>query len=169
MPVSNVGPYIKIPMAEPIAPPIAPPPKHDMGGKKLFGGPKAPPTAPTGPSQQDILLLTTRLRVAEERYSDLRRKLQLVEQNMIMYHKKSIADNKRTQSDMLEIKRTIRAMEDKIIMAIKELQLTARKEDVDIMRRYVEMWNPVKFATIDQVEKIVDESLGKHHEEMHEE
>jgi len=154
-------------MAEPIAPPISAPAPH--AGKKLFGGPKAPiPIAP-GPSQQDILLLTTRLRVAEERYTDLRRKLQLVEQNMLAHHKKSVSDSKRFQGEMLEMKRTLRAVEDKLVLVIKELQLTARKEDVDVMTRYVELWNPVRFASLDQVEKVVNEKLNQHHEEMHEE
>ena len=125
--------------------------------------------APPAHSQQDILLLTTRLRVAEERYIDLRRKLQLVEQNMLAHHKKYLLDSKRVQGDMLEMKRTLRSMGDKLVMTIKELQLTARKEDVDVMRRYVELWNPVRFASVDQVEKIVDERLKEHHEEMHEE
>jgi hypothetical protein len=120
-------------------------------------------------SQNDLTVLNTRLRVSEERYSDLRRKLQFIEQNVLAFQKKTASDFKTVQSDVLDLKRMVREMQERIIMAIKELQLTARKEDVDVMKRYVEMWDPVRFATMDQVEKIIDEKLGKHSEEMHEE
>jgi hypothetical protein len=117
----------------------------------------------------ELTLLATRLRVSEERYADLRRKLQLIEQNMLAHQKKSLMDAKHGQTDLLELKKTVRVMEDRIILAIKELQLTARKEDVDVLKRYVEMWDPLRFVSNDQVERIVDEKLGKHTEELHEE
>ena len=121
------------------------------------------------PAQNEMTVINTRLRVSEERYTDLRRKMQLIEQNMLTNQKKAQSELKTIQSDVLEIKRQLREMQDRLVMAIKEIQLTARKEDVDVMKRYVEMWDPVRFATVEQVEKIVDEKLGKHHEEMHEE
>ena len=124
-----------------------------------------PPTS----AQNDMTILNTRLRVSEERYTDLRRKMQLMEQNILSNQKKTQSDFKSLQTDMIEMKRQLREMQDRLIMTIKELQLTARKEDVDVMKRYVEMWDPVRFATMDQIDKIVDEKLGKHHEEMHEE
>jgi hypothetical protein len=68
------------------------------------------------------------------------------------------------QTDLMEVKRTIQAVEDRIITIIKEIRLTARKEDIDVMKRYLELWDPVKFVTHEQVDKIVDEKLGKHEE-----
>lgn len=119
--------------------------------------------------ESELTLLATRLRVSEERYADLRRKLQLIEQNMLAHQKKSAMDEKHAQADLLEMKKTLRAMEDRLVMVIKELQLTARKEDVDVLKRYVELWDPIRFISHEQAEKIVDEKLGKHSEEMHEE
>ncbi len=119
--------------------------------------------------QQDVTMLTTRLRVAEERYSDLRRKLQLIEQNMLGHQKKALMDAKNAQTDLMEMKKTLRVVEDRVVMAIKELQLTARKEDVDVLKRYIEMWDPIRFVSHDQVDKLIDEKLGVHKEEMHEE
>jgi hypothetical protein len=119
--------------------------------------------------QTDTNVLNTRIRVSEERYSDLRRKLQLIEQNMLAHQKKVIGDFKNVQADVLEMKRSLRLIEDRVITAIKELQMTARKEDVDVLKRYVEMWDPLRFVSQEQVEKLIDEKLGAHKEEMHEE
>jgi hypothetical protein len=137
-------------------------------GSNLFGAPRQSLESDTS-VQQDIAVLSTRLRVAEERYADLRRKLQLIEQNMLMHQKKAVLESKNVSVDVMEIKRTVRAMEDKVIMAIKDLQLTARKEDVDVLKRYVEMWDPIRFVSYDQAEKLIDEKLGKHTDDMHEE
>ncbi len=130
--------------------------------KKGFFGQKAPPPPPDiGGMTDQLNMLGARVRIGEERYSELRKKLLVVEQNMLSNHKKAITEIKSLQSDITEIKRTIQAVEDKIIMIIKELRLTARKEDIDVMKRYLDLWDPVKFITHDQVEKIIDEKLGK--------
>ena len=134
----------------------------------LFAAPRAAPEADAS-YQNDSNILNTRLRVSEERYSDLRRKLQLIEQNLLAHQKKVVGEFKNVQADILEMKRSLRVIEDRVIMAIKELQLTARKEDVDVLKRYVEMWDPLRFVTQDQVEKLIDEKLGRHTEDMHEE
>lgn len=147
--------------------PFGAPPKK---GKGLFGSkPKLAQHMPDTGMRSDMTVINTRLRVSEERSSDLRRKLQVIESNMLSHHKKVLTEVKVLKSDILAVKRQIRQVEERIVMVIKELQLTARKEDVDIMTKYVEMWNPVRFVGYEQVEKIVDEKLAEHHEEMHEE
>jgi hypothetical protein len=50
-------------------------------------------------------------------------------------------------------------MENRIIMIIKELRMSAKKEEVDGLKKYVELWEPVKFVTQNQVEKIVEEKV----------
>ncbi len=131
-------------------------------GGGLFGGGKHPPEH-EGPSigflTQEISNLSTRLRVLEERSSNMRKKQQLVEQNMLSHRKRFTEEVDLLKDEIDEIKRTIREIETKIIMIIKELRLTAKKEDVDIIKKYVEMWEPVNFVTQNQVEKIVKEFI----------
>jgi len=133
-----------------------------------FGlGPPLPPPAKQQakprmdvPSEQ-LNAIAARVRISEERYGELRKMLLVVEQNMISNHKKAMNEVKSLQNEFNEIKRTISAVEDKIITIIKELRLTARKEDIDVLKRYLELWDPVKFITNEQVEKIIDEKLGR--------
>ena len=130
-----------------------------------LGPPWPPPPAkqqpkPSEPTEQ-LTTITARVRVSEERYGELRKMLLVVEQNMLSNHKKAMNEIKALQGEMNEMKRVISVIEDKIITIIKELRLTARKEDIDVLKRYLELWDPVKFVTSDQVEKIVDEKLGR--------
>ncbi len=133
--------------------------------KGFFAGKTPPPMPDISGMTEQINSMAARVRIGEERYGELRKKLLLIEQNMLSNNKKAMMEIKSLQTDLLEMKRTTQAVEDKIIMVIKELRLTARKEDIDIMKRYLELWNPVKFITHDQVDKIIDEKLGKPEEQ----
>ncbi len=132
--------------------------------KGLFAAKTPPPMPDISGMTEQINAMSARVRIGEERYGELRKKLLLIEQNMLGNQKKAMMEIKTLQTDLMEMKHTIQAVEDRIIMVIKELRLTARKEDVDVMKRYLELWDPVKFITHDQVEKIIDEKLGKNEE-----
>ena len=144
----------------PEAPNPAGPPK-----KGLFTAKTPPPMPDVSGMTDQINAMAARVRIGEERYSELRKKLLVVEQNMLTNHKKAMSEIKALQTDIIELKRAIQTVEDRIITIIKELRLTARKEDIDIMKRYLELWDPVKFVTHDQVEKIIDEKLCKPEEQ----
>ncbi len=149
---------------ETFAPPFAGPVPEPA--KKGFFSPKAQaPPLETSEMQEKVNVLAARLRIAEERDSEIRKKLLVVEQNMLSNNKKAMAEVKSVQTEINEVKRTIQAVEDKMISIIKELRLMARKEDIDVMKRYLELWDPVKFITAERVEKIIDEKLGKHEDE----
>ncbi len=135
----------------------------------------ADPNAPPNPSQagrialpeatapaDQVNIISARLRISEERFSEMRKKQLLLEQNMLTNHKKAMQEIKTLQDEFNDLKRTIQTVEDRIITVIKELRLTARKEDIDVMKRYLELWNPASFVRTETVEKIIDEKLGKH-------
>lgn len=149
-------PEEKTPMPGEPKPP-SPPPK-----KGLFGEKKAPTPSPEvfGLAEQ-INNLAARIRISEERIGDLRRRLQFVEQNMIQNHKKAVNDIKMVNDDVHDIKHTITEIQDRIITIIKELRLTARKEDINVLKRYIELWDPVKFVTAEHAEKIAREILAE--------
>ena len=80
---------------------------------------------------------------------------------MLSNHKKALIDIKSANSEIDELRHKLESTKEKVITIIKELRLTARKNDVDVMKRYIELWNPVKFVTEDQAEKIAREILNK--------
>ena len=137
----------------------------DIGGKKpggLFGGGK-PVQKPEGPSlnylSQELTNMSTRLRVLEERNSNMKKKQELIEQNVLSHRKKNTGEVDLLKDEIDEIKRQLKEVESRIIMIIKEIQLGAKKEDVDSLTKYIEMWEPVNFVTQNQVESIVQEKI----------
>jgi len=143
------------------------PPPIGMGERKpVLFKPKqsADSFAAEQPVREELNSLSTRLRLSEERYIDLRRKIQLIEQNMLSSHKRSMTEIKSAISDIVSLRKTVEDVENKMILTIKELQLTAKKEDVDVIRKYFELWSPVSFATVNQVDKMIKEAFEEQKE-----
>lgn len=120
---------------------------------------KEPPSAQPTNQQEVINSINTRVRLAEERTMELRRKITLIEHNVLKMSKKITQDNKLLRDELTDTKQSIRNIEDRLIAVIKELQITPKKEDVDLVKKYVEYWNPVKFVTIDKIEEYVRDAL----------
>ncbi|MEM4282175.1 MAG: hypothetical protein QW559_02105 [Candidatus Woesearchaeota archaeon] len=136
--------------------------------KRLFKS-KMPETTELSSLREELLSLSTRLRVSEERYVDFRRKLQLLEQNLLSNHKRVMEEIKLLLSETTELKKKIDEIENKLLLIVKELQLTAKREDVEVMKKYFELWSPVSFATISQVEKMIAEALQERQGDAEEE
>ena len=128
-----------------------------IGG--LFGKKKEE----VGPQVSDVLVqvneLGRRLRILESRYTELNRKAQVTEKNMLAERKRITNELKTDDSDILDLKKDINDLKTKMDMVIAELKNFAAKEDIEAIRKYVELWQPVNFVTRKEVEKIVKEVL----------
>lgn len=122
---------------------------------------KQPPLPDFSDINEQLTAVAARARVGEQRAMDLSRKLQVIEQNMLSNHKRALDEIKIIRSELIELKHANHVIEDRILTVVKELRLLASKETVDVLKKYLEIWNPVKFVTQDQVEKMIDEKLGK--------
>ncbi len=95
------------------------------------------------------------LRTLEERYNTLVRRIQVLEQNILGSNKKASAEVKTLNSEIAEIKKELEAINGKIELIAKELQTLAKKDEVDVLKKYLNLWEPVNFVTQNEVEKLV--------------
>ncbi|MBN2566971.1 hypothetical protein JXB02_02700 [Candidatus Woesearchaeota archaeon] len=142
------------PSMEPSQGAPAQPAKHG-----LFGGGKPAP----GPDLAEILNsindLLRRMRIMEERYTNLQRKLQVTEQNMINQHRTALDEIKTANLDIQELRRDIIDLREKMKVIIQELRTCAKKDNVTILKKYIEMWEPINFVTQREVERIVEQEV----------
>ncbi len=138
-------------------------PKKTSGGGGLFGlgGSKQGPdvNAEIAGMQANYSDAERRLIVLEVRYSEIRKKLQVAEQNMLSDFKRLHTEVKTTNSEVMETRHEMDEIKSKIMLIIKELQMLARSEDVDVLRKYLDMWQPVNFVTQNEVEKLIKEAV----------
>ena len=139
--------------------PPPPPKKHE--GLLKFGHAQQQESPEVISIASDINTLSRRLRLLEEGFTNLRRFFQVTEENMITKNKHFSAEIKTVASDINEIRKEIQEMKDKLLLVIRELQSVARKEEVKVLERYINLWNPIKFVTQNEVEQIINEVLEK--------
>ena len=143
-------------MEDPILPPA--PKKHE--GFINFG--RAPKeTIDFNGITSDVKTLSRRLRLMEQGVTNLRRFFQVTEENIIAKNKHFSAEIKTLSSDIIEIRKEMQDLKDKLIMVIRELQTFSRKEEVKVLEKYINLWNPIRFVSQNEVEQIINEILEK--------
>ncbi len=123
------------------------------------------PQIPTRPVQKtaqpspgaNISSLTRRVRMLEERYTKASNRMDMDEHALIDFKKKVNIEIRTINSDLDDIKRDIADIKEKITMIVKELKTTARKGDVNVLKKYLDLWEPLNFITRDEFEKKIKE------------
>jgi len=133
-----------------------PPRQH----KSIFHSQK-PVQPDMGSFSEDISNLSRRLRMLEEGFTNLRRALQVTEQNMLDKNKIFTTELRTILSDISDMKKDINDVKEKIMEIVKELQTSAKRDEVKLLEKYINYWNPVKFVTQNEVQQIVKEMLEK--------
>ena len=62
---------------------------------------------------------------------------------------------------MTDLKKAVESMDEKLVTIIKELKHAAKIGDVEVLKKYIEIWQPLDFVTRDQVEKIVKDFIAE--------
>jgi hypothetical protein len=101
------------------------------------------------------------LKIIEDKYSNLRKKVQVSEENNIAQQKRVIDDIKVIQSDALEIKREIEGLKEMIRLIVRELKLTAKEEDIKVVQKYLDLWEPVQFITREEARKMIERAVDE--------
>ena len=109
--------------------------------------------------EQEMYDTIGRIRTLEGKYNLLRDRVLIINNNMIEEYKKTIGEIKAINNDVKEIKGDIFKIKESMKHILKELELFARKEDVKFLEKYINLWNPLKFATEEDVKRIIEEKL----------
>jgi hypothetical protein len=113
----------------------------------------------------EIRDLSRRIRVIEERYGSIRKSIQVNEQNVLAGSRKNSTEIKIISGDILEVKKNIREIGEELGQIIKELKTVVKKEEVKVLERYINLWQPMNYVTYTEMEKkirsIVKEEILK--------
>ena len=99
--------------------------------------------------------LDRRLRILEERYSNLRKKLALTDQNMLESERSFGKELKSVNTESLEMKRSVNEFSEKLVMLGGEMDNIAQKSDVMVIEKYLNMWSPTNFVTRNELKQFL--------------
>ena len=106
---------------------------------------------------REINSINRSVKVIEEKLDNARRKVQINEESMLATTKKQFNEIRIINSEITEIKRDIDEIKEKIKLIVKELKLTAKLEDISVLQKYLELWEPANFITRNEFEKRLEE------------
>ena len=102
-----------------------------------------------------------RIRLLESRYSALRDRILITNQNMISGYKKVHEEIKELETDIRELKSSIFEIRESVIKIAEQLKFLAKKDQVRVLEKYIEFWNPLKFVTETELKNILKERGDK--------
>ncbi len=108
---------------------------------------------------QNISALGSRLRVLEEQYTTLRNKSQLADNNLLEFEKDLRSDIKAIEEDLTDLKHMIRDLKDKLSAITSEMDNTVKEHEFKVVEKYIDLWNPGRFITREQLRKKLEEVL----------
>ncbi len=142
--------------------------KHDdvKQKKSLFTDLKPVASDSYVPEQGDqmndqLRSMSRRLRILEERYANQRKSHQVLEHNMLSENKKLHGALQSIQTDMDSLKKQLYEMKQKIDILGGEVAAAAKREDVIVLEKYINLWEPVNFVTRNEVEKLINSIIEK--------
>ncbi len=102
----------------------------------------------------------------EGKINTLAREVDLVKNDLIRKNAMLSKEVKSTNSEVLELKRQQDQFAQKMELIIKELKQTAGSEDVAVIKKYIELWNPLQFVTQRDLERSVDAQMSLKNERI---
>ncbi|NQU98237.1 hypothetical protein HQ533_02115 [Candidatus Woesearchaeota archaeon] len=100
-----------------------------------------------------VTTLGSRLRVLEERYSNIRKKTQMTDQALLEFERDMRQEIRSLNQDLLDIKRSVSEINENLIQMSAELQKSVKQSDFKVVEKYVDMWQPMDFVTREELNK----------------
>ena len=128
-----------------------------MDNRPLTAGKKNMPE--TSSYSQNLAEAERRLRSLEEKFSNLERRSQVTEENMLSSDRKIKSEIKILNSETSDTKAQIAEAMEKLKALARELEGFARTEEVDVIRKYLNLIEPLGFVTQNEVERMVKQAV----------
>ena len=97
--------------------------------------------------------IVNRIRSLESKYNVLGERLLIVNENMISQFKKNKGESKATSQEIKEIKAELFQTRGSFMDLTKQMEFFATKENIKVLEKYINLWDPFKFVTEKELEK----------------
>jgi len=103
----------------------------------------------------------TRLNETEEKQRLIKDRILLIGENLISTKEDSLKQDSEIKKQLKQIKSEVDSLKQLTTRIINDMQNFARKIEVEILERQMKMFQPLEFARIQDVKKIVQDEIKK--------
>lgn len=130
----------------------------------FFGSPSEPAPPKKGKQESPYSIIANnlndverRLRILEERYTNIRRKTQLIDHNMLDAEKRLGKEIKTVIDSVNGLKFQIQEISEKLALLNSEFENLAKKRDLQVVEKYLDLWQPMQFVTREELKRTLEE------------
>ena len=105
--------------------------------------------------------LANRIRILESKQSLLSEKLLVMNQNMIEEYKKVMKEIKVIDMEIKDMKKDLANVKNVVRHLTEEAGKFAKQSDVKVLEKYINVWNPMNFATQKDLERAMSKKGGQ--------
>lgn len=105
---------------------------------------------------------------ASTRVRDLEEKMRLLKDRVILIGQNLLESRESLEGEVQEIKvmlagteKDLEKLKEKVQLILEEFEGFSRKEEVNLLKKQFKMFEPLQFARIDDVKRIVEEELAE--------
>ncbi|MFA6462064.1 MAG: hypothetical protein WCV90_07410 [Candidatus Woesearchaeota archaeon] len=119
------------------------------------------PAKPSAPdtSGYDPAKLYVWVKSLEGKVNNLTREMDLLKNNIVKKTEDMRKDLKDMNSELLEMRGEQQKSIEKMDLIIKELKQTAGIEEVLVLKKYIDLWNPMNFVTQRDLDRTVNAKI----------
>ena len=118
------------------------------------------PAKPAPKQEFDSSKMFTWVKSLESKLNGLRREFELVKNNATRTSQDSKQKIKNINSELTDLQHKVSKMDQKLDLIVAELKRTAGSEELDVLKKYIEFWNPIEFVTQRDIERIVEQKVA---------
>jgi predicted nucleic acid-binding Zn-ribbon protein len=105
--------------------------------------------------------LLQRINDLEERTKNSREKIDLISSSLHQRNKKISEEIYSIKERLERLNEEIEKIKQKIDYILAEMPSLVRKEDLMIVEKFIKMWEPLKFVTKEDVERMIEKKIKK--------
>lgn len=112
-------------------------------------------------SQTDVVVdINSKLRSLESKNNLLSEHLLTINQNNIEEYKRLSKEINNLNLEIKKLKEDIYNTKQALNGFLKEIDFFAKKNDIKVLEKYINLWNPLEFVTEQDVELIIEKKLS---------
>ena len=98
-------------------------------------------------SSPEMVKLFTWVKSLETKINSLTREFELIKNEALRTQSHMRTEIKHVTDSVVEIKHAQEKVQQTVDLLIKEIKQTAGSSDVEVLKKYIEYWNPINFVT----------------------
>ena len=101
------------------------------------------------------------VRGLESKLNNLLREVDLLKGDFMKKQQSARKELKMFGEEITELQRQQDTFSQKMDLIVKEIKQTAGKEELNVIKKYIEFWNPMNFVTQRDLERTLEAATGK--------